>query len=490
MRRINPTPRDEIAEMLRTMPSAWRRQYRTGRDTLARNGGPVLPDVPTPEQAMLIIANTAGGNADADKPSGDQPVPASVRDAAMKGLRLSYAHNYGGWEFFGIARAIQLALVSSVPMRTRQRMVRYLESHEKDKAGRNFGNDANPSNGYMAWLNWGGDPALAWNRQSGIRRATYGGNMRRKNPRYSVVATTPGYPILDVVKATYSSLDEAQEAVTLGPEHAHKPWRKHGREYEWTGAPNIWAKPARQNPGNVAAFYAVFKDGDMDGPVQGFTGVRMSALGPNGLKWARPQREFAVATANRINQAVAKADKSNPAANDEAIADVVAAYANMKFAMNIPNKFMETVGGRRNAEGDYLMPTPGAAAVMEVLQAQSSAALSTWHHFTSAVEKVTRGVSADRALDAILRKHLKGEPDTWRAELPLVAADIIANKALRKSMVSTILLLKKYSNALVPPGETPCPRCGGVGFLPQFLHVEQGRCFRCQGDGIKPKYRR
>ena len=36
--------RAEIAAMLRDMPSGWRRQYRVGRETLARNGGPVLPE--------------------------------------------------------------------------------------------------------------------------------------------------------------------------------------------------------------------------------------------------------------------------------------------------------------------------------------------------------------------------------------------------------------------------------------------------------------
>lgn len=181
--------RAEIGEMLRKMPSDWHRQYRVGRATLARNGGPVLPDVPTPEQAMLILGNTAGGNFDPDVARGDQPVPKAVRDAAMKGLRLSFRNNYGGWEFFGIARAIQLALVPKISMRSRERMVRYLESHEKDKAGSNFGNDAKPSRGYMAWLNWGGDPAMAWNARDGISRATYGG---RKNPRYtSAVRTDP-----------------------------------------------------------------------------------------------------------------------------------------------------------------------------------------------------------------------------------------------------------------------------------------------------------
>ena len=185
------TCRDEIAAMLRRMPSGWQRQYAVGRATLAQNGGPVLPNAPTPEQAMLILGNTAGGKADADTARGDQPVPKAVRDAAMHGLRLSYKNNYGGWEFFGIARAIQLALMPSVPMRTRQRMVRYLSDHEKDKSGANFGNDAHPSKGYMAWLNWGGDPAVAWNARDGIKRAAYGAAASRTNGAASAARTDP-----------------------------------------------------------------------------------------------------------------------------------------------------------------------------------------------------------------------------------------------------------------------------------------------------------
>ena len=171
---------DEIADMLRRMPPGWQRQYLVGRETLVGNGGPALPKVPTPEQALYILSNSAGGNFDPETPWGDQPVPRAVRNAAMKGLRLSYRNNYGGWEFFGIARAIQLSLVPKVSLRTRERMVRYLNDHAKDKAGQGFGNDAHPSKGYMAWLNWGGDPAVAWNTRDGIRRAAYGASTRTR----------------------------------------------------------------------------------------------------------------------------------------------------------------------------------------------------------------------------------------------------------------------------------------------------------------------
>lgn len=29
----------------------------------------------------------------------------------------------------------------------------------------------------------------------------------------------------------------------------------------------------------------------------------------------------------------------------------------------------------------------------------------------------------------------------------------------------------------------PCPKCGGTGFLPNFIHVQNGKCFECKGKG-------
>lgn len=158
----------EITDLLRTMPSDWRRQYRSGKDKLSAIGGPVLPagtsaaSAPTPEQAMLLIGITAGGNPSKDTPFGPHKVPKAVREAAMKGIRLSHANNYGAWDFIGLARAIELVIVPSVSDTTFKRMGKYLFRHKKDARASGFGDDENPSRGYMAWLNWGGDPAVKW----------------------------------------------------------------------------------------------------------------------------------------------------------------------------------------------------------------------------------------------------------------------------------------------------------------------------------------
>ncbi len=148
--------------MLRRMPSDWRSQYNEGRYLLRSVGGPALPATPTPEEAMEIIGITAGGNRDTDRPTGRNKVPASVRAEALKGLRLSYENNYGAWTFIGIARAIQLVLAPGVSDRTMERMERYFGRHAKDRGSSGFGDDSDPSRGYMAWLNWGGDAGLEW----------------------------------------------------------------------------------------------------------------------------------------------------------------------------------------------------------------------------------------------------------------------------------------------------------------------------------------
>ena len=41
-------------------------------------------------------------------------------------------------------------------------MVSYFARHSVDKRAENFGNDDNPSAGYIAWLLWGGDAGQKW----------------------------------------------------------------------------------------------------------------------------------------------------------------------------------------------------------------------------------------------------------------------------------------------------------------------------------------
>jgi hypothetical protein len=159
---------DEIAAMLRAMPPAWRAKYDAGRAALTRLLGIRLPVDPDPEDAVELIRLAAGAkrlDRYGDQPGGPIEVPIDVRIDALDGIRLSYARNYGADHFIGVARAIQLALMDGIPDRSRQRMRAYFARHASDARSPEFFDDARPSRGRIAWLNWGGDAGARWVRK-------------------------------------------------------------------------------------------------------------------------------------------------------------------------------------------------------------------------------------------------------------------------------------------------------------------------------------
>lgn len=91
--------------------------------------------------------------------------PDEVAAAARRGLaiRASLPPSRRGGTEVGLARATQLANRRPVSVDTLQRMVSYFDRHEVDKEGEGWGRD---SNGYQAWLMWGGDPGRAWARRT------------------------------------------------------------------------------------------------------------------------------------------------------------------------------------------------------------------------------------------------------------------------------------------------------------------------------------
>ncbi|CDX20687.1 conserved hypothetical protein [Mesorhizobium plurifarium] len=91
----------------------------------------------------------------------DLRCPQIVADNAAKGLRLRQQFGRGGTEI-GVARATELKSRKNLSPSTIRRMVSYFARHEVDKKGRNYGNEDNPSAGYIAWLLWGGDEGRAW----------------------------------------------------------------------------------------------------------------------------------------------------------------------------------------------------------------------------------------------------------------------------------------------------------------------------------------
>jgi hypothetical protein len=88
------------------------------------------------------------------------PPQAAAKEAA-KGLALRRQFKRGG-TMVGVARARDLKNRRALSPTTIKRMVSYFARHAVDRAAPNFGNDRQPSAGYIAWLLWGGNAGAAW----------------------------------------------------------------------------------------------------------------------------------------------------------------------------------------------------------------------------------------------------------------------------------------------------------------------------------------
>ncbi len=87
--------------------------------------------------------------------------PQNVADNAEKGLDLRGQYDRGGTDV-GVARARDLKNRENLSEDTINRMVNYFARHEVDKDADDFGNEDDPSAGYIAWLLWGGDEGREW----------------------------------------------------------------------------------------------------------------------------------------------------------------------------------------------------------------------------------------------------------------------------------------------------------------------------------------
>ena len=150
--------RAEVLSMLNDPPAAWAALFRRLS---------IPPQLSLEELIDQVRGSTPSGRS-AEKHynltmgEGAHVPPKAVREAALLGLRLSYEHNYTSPSGVGLIRAIQLVLEPSVDNLTVTRMAAYLSRHARDKEAAHFGDLDRPSRGYMAWLNWGGDPAVEW----------------------------------------------------------------------------------------------------------------------------------------------------------------------------------------------------------------------------------------------------------------------------------------------------------------------------------------
>jgi hypothetical protein len=91
--------------------------------------------------------------------------PAGARSAARKAIKFKEdGKATGAGTAVGWTRAGQLARGETLSLSTVKRMFSYFSRHEVDKKGKDWANQANPSNGYIMWLAWGGDAGFSWSR--------------------------------------------------------------------------------------------------------------------------------------------------------------------------------------------------------------------------------------------------------------------------------------------------------------------------------------
>jgi hypothetical protein len=89
--------------------------------------------------------------------------PADVAAAAKRGLELREKFHRGGTSV-GVHRAQQLAERRDVSFRDTTAISAYFARHEVDKASKSheWGDETDPSAGYIAWLLWGGEAGRRW----------------------------------------------------------------------------------------------------------------------------------------------------------------------------------------------------------------------------------------------------------------------------------------------------------------------------------------
>ena len=89
-----------------------------------------------------------------------------MQSAARRAIKLKeQGKAKGAGTAVGWTRAGQLARGETLSLSTVKRMYSFFSRHEVDKKGKDWDNAANPSNGKIMWLAWGGDAGFSWSRK-------------------------------------------------------------------------------------------------------------------------------------------------------------------------------------------------------------------------------------------------------------------------------------------------------------------------------------
>lgn len=144
---------EQVQKLIDKAPKSWKEMFK-------RYGLGAKPKVS--DLINTVLEYTPTMQYSGEKGKAQHKVPSNVQKEAWKGLKMSWEHNYTSKSGIGLVRAMQLVVMPKIWDRSIDRMDAYFTRHEVDKKAKNFGNDKNPSRGYMAWLVWGGDSGRDW----------------------------------------------------------------------------------------------------------------------------------------------------------------------------------------------------------------------------------------------------------------------------------------------------------------------------------------
>ena len=91
-------------------------------------------------------------------------VPTQVKTAARKGLELHEEQGHGGTEV-GLEMAQKLSSGEHLSAEEVLHVSKYFPRHAGDKLEQDGKDDEKPSNGYIAWMLWGGDAGREWSEK-------------------------------------------------------------------------------------------------------------------------------------------------------------------------------------------------------------------------------------------------------------------------------------------------------------------------------------
>ena len=135
---------------------------------VAQNTGHIAGTHPSKEKAQAQMAALYANEPEASKmikSDGGYKPTSGMKSAARKAIKFKEEGKAkGAGTNVGWTRAHQIVSGESLSLDTVKRMFSFFSRHEVDKKGKNWGNQSDPSNGYIMWLAWGGDSGFSWSR--------------------------------------------------------------------------------------------------------------------------------------------------------------------------------------------------------------------------------------------------------------------------------------------------------------------------------------